>query len=279
MNGVGTSTNRSRSTNKALGKNSKAGLFCSFKSSASDPPKFKLKWMAEIKSPHKMEAEVFQMALPHGHVIDLREGILGDNEGQKTVIEIIIQLYSAMVDKGTRYGYTDTGKATLYIRIGSDPSIVYYHLSCPSSDVDDDDRKMHLSAVSQRLAFTVQAIQAPDSSLEWVTEAEKLPQWKYEREDVNDSSSDNSPKEARDLSARRPAVVEYERDPFHTRLAARKRPAAEVEPEEEALDSVSGLPNHSAEEVENEEEASDFDSVSDKRKMQNLGMHKRPDGR
>ncbi|KAG5936917.1 hypothetical protein E4U59_004739 [Claviceps monticola] len=112
--------------------------------------------MGENKTPHKVEKDAFQTALPHGHVIDLRQSIFGDNEDRNTVVEIIIQLYSAMVSKGVRYGYTDTGIATLYIRIDStDPAIVYYHVSCPSSDVDDDDRKMHLSAVSQRLAFTV----------------------------------------------------------------------------------------------------------------------------
>ncbi|KAG5912625.1 hypothetical protein E4U61_000323, partial [Claviceps capensis] len=147
------------------------------------------------------------------------------------------------------------------------------------SDVDGDDRKMHLSAVSQRLAFTVQAIQAPVSTREWMLEAEKLRQWRHERDDANDYSSGSSPKEAKDHSARRPPVVEYKRDPFNTRSATRNRPAAEVEREEEALDSDSGIPNQSADEVENEEEASDSDSESGKKKTQNLGMHNRPDGR
>ncbi|KAG5960102.1 hypothetical protein E4U58_004755 [Claviceps cyperi] len=196
MDGDGTSTDRSQSTNEALGK---CDLFCSFRSaSASDTSKFILKWMAEIKPPHKLEAEVFQMALPHGHVIDLRKGTLGDNECRNTVVEMIIQLYSAMVEKNIRYGYTDTGRATLYIRIDSDPSILYYHLSCPSSDVDDDDRKMHLSAISQRLAFTVQAIQAPDSPIKWVTEAEKLPQWGYKREEETLDSDSRLPNHSAD---------------------------------------------------------------------------------
>ncbi|KAG5949300.1 hypothetical protein E4U60_006226 [Claviceps pazoutovae] len=252
MNGVGTSTNRSQATNKSLGKNGKSDLFCSFKSaSGSDPTKFILKWMGETKTPHKVHDKAFQTALPHEHVIDLRQGILGDNEVRNTVVEIIIQLYSAMVEKGVRYG----------------------------SDVDGDDRKMHLSAVSQRLAFTVQAIQAPVSTREWMLEAEKLRQWEYERDDANDYSSGSSPKEAKDHSARRPPVVEYKRDPFNTRSATRNRLAAEVEREEEALDSDSGIPNQSADEVENEEEASDSDSESGKTKTQNSGMHNRPDGR
>ncbi|KAG5931245.1 hypothetical protein E4U59_000471 [Claviceps monticola] len=260
MNGVGTSINRTQATNESLGKNGTSDLFCSFKSaSGSDTTKFTLKWMGEINAPHKVEKDAFQTALPHGHVIDLRQSIFGDNEVRNTVVEIIIQLYSAMVDKGVRYGYTDTGKATLYIRIDStDPAIIYYHVSCPSSDVDDDDRKMHLSAVSQRLAFTVQAIQAPASTREWVIKAGKLRQRKHERDHENDYSSGSSPKEAKDHSARRPRVVESERDPFNTRSAARNRLAAEVE---------------------REEEASDSDSVSGKKTRQNLGMHNRPDRR
>ncbi|KAG6096391.1 hypothetical protein E4U30_001578 [Claviceps sp. LM220 group G6] len=270
MNGVKTLTTRSLTTNKSLGKNGRSDLFCSIEVASPEPnievasetpPKtiFKLVWMGEMKTPHKVPENAFQTAFPDGHEVDLREGIVGDNAVRNTVVEIIIQLFSAMVDKGVRYGYTDTGEETVYVLIDlDDPSIVYYHLSRPSSDVGDDKGKMHLSAISQRLAFTVQAIQAPvpSDAQEWLLKTEKLSKWEYERENENDLSSVDSPKEIRDLSARRPRVVEYERDPFNTRSTTRNRAAAEVE---------------------NEEEASD--SVSDKKKTQNLGMHHRPDSK
>ncbi|KAG6164847.1 hypothetical protein E4U51_004785 [Claviceps purpurea] len=271
MNGVETTTNRTLATNKSLGKNSRSDLFCSIvfvtvSDAASETgdtsehkpkPKYKLVWMGEIKSPHKVPDDAFHRTLSDGSVIDLREGIVGNNAVRNTVVEIIIQLFSAMVDKGVRYGYTDTGKETVYICIDiNDPAIVYYHVSRPSSDVGDDDGKMHLSAISQRLAFTVQAIQAPAPSdvHEWVLKSEMLSQWEYERENENDLSSGSSPKEIRDLSARKPRDVKYERDPFNMRSSTRNRA-----------------------EVENEEEASD--SVSDKKKTQNLGMHHRPDSK
>ncbi|KAG6119176.1 hypothetical protein E4U13_007933 [Claviceps humidiphila] len=102
----------------------------------------------------------------------------GEEFGPKELVAAFItQLYSAMVRKGLQYGYIDTGEAMVFLHIGDDISRVEYHLSCPRSDVRGDDKKMHLSAVSQLFAFVVQAIQAPNITKDWEIAATELPIW------------------------------------------------------------------------------------------------------
>lgn len=60
------------------------------------------------------------------------------------VAATLTQLFSYMVTQGTRYGYLYTGQAYVFLRIGDDPSEVYFSVRIPSLDVSaDDPRRLH----------------------------------------------------------------------------------------------------------------------------------------
>ncbi|KAG5954013.1 hypothetical protein E4U58_000229 [Claviceps cyperi] len=129
----------------------------------------------------KLPVSLLVAALDNTTEINLDTGFVdedGEEFGPKQLVAaVIIQLLSALVSKGLRLGYIDTWEAKIFLHIGSDPSRVEYHLSCPSSDVHGVG-KMHLSAVSQLFAFVVQTIEASKPTKEWEIATSELPIWK-----------------------------------------------------------------------------------------------------
>ena len=80
-----------------------------------------------------------------------------------------------MIGKGIQYGYIDTGEAYVFLHIPDDPSCVYYSICVPSLDVqDDDETRLHRTAVAQAFAFMLQAIQSPPPCQAWHDAAEHL---------------------------------------------------------------------------------------------------------
>ena len=86
---------------------------------------------------------------------------------RRLVAAVITQGFSYMVRAGVEYGEIYTGEATIFLRIPDDPSTVYYALSVPKGDVgprtdwsesSNQPNRLHLTAVSQAVAFTLVTI-------------------------------------------------------------------------------------------------------------------------
>ncbi|KAG6090129.1 hypothetical protein E4U30_008220 [Claviceps sp. LM220 group G6] len=259
MNRGETTTSRSQSTESG-GKNSIADEFCSIKHSSTAESEIVL--AVQYKLPQKLPVSLLVAALDNTTELNLDTGII-DEDGEefgpkKLVAAVITQLFSALVSKGLRYGYIDTGEAKIFLHIGSDPSRVEYHLSCPKSGVHGDDKKMHLSAVSQLFAFVVQAIQAHKPAQEWEIAASQLPIWKLKRVEIREKIPRIAEQTGEEAGSHFLGVktVPCDRTSIHTQPASRST-------------------HHPAD----EQEASGSGSKTGKGLPQNGGMDKRPDSR
>ncbi|KAG6174206.1 hypothetical protein E4U51_002865 [Claviceps purpurea] len=261
MNRGETTTSRSQSTGPS-GRNSIADEFWSIKNSSTGDSEIVL--AVEYKLPQKLPVSLLVAALDNTSEMNLDTGIIdedGEEFGPKQLVAAVItQLFSTLVRKGLRFGYIDTGEAKVFLHIGSDPSRVEYHLSCPRSDVHGDDKKMYLSAVSQLFAFVVQAIQAHKPAKEWQIAASELPIWKLKRVEIQEKISQTavqSCEEADSHSSDR-KTMSCDRTSIHRRFGSRST-------------------HYPPDEVDNEEEASSSGSKTGKELAQNGGMDKRPD--
>ena len=89
---------------------------------------------------------------------------------------VITQAYSYMIQVGMEYGCVCTGEANIFLHISHNPTTVYYFLSVAKGDVgdttgwarhSDSPNRLHLTAVGQMLAFTLQAVRSPPRSQKW----------------------------------------------------------------------------------------------------------------
>ncbi|KAG6252499.1 hypothetical protein E4U23_008702 [Claviceps purpurea] len=245
------------------GKNSVAHEFYGIKRSPTGESEIVL--AAQYKLPQKLPVALLVAALDNTTEMNLDTGIIdedGEEFGLKQLVAAVIaQLFSALVSKGLRYGYIDTGEAKVFLHIGDDPSRVEYHLSRPTFDVQGEET-MHLSAVSQLFAFVVQAIEAPKPTKEWEIAASELPIWKLKRVEMREKIPRiaEQPCEEADSHSSDRETVSCDRTSIHRRPASRST-------------------HPSPDEVDNEEEASGSGSKTGKELAQNLGMYKRPDSR
>ncbi|KAG6059484.1 hypothetical protein E4U17_006213 [Claviceps sp. LM77 group G4] len=263
MNRGEKTTSRSRSSEPS-GNNSIADGFWSIKRSSAGQSEIVL--AAEYKPPQKLPVSLLVAALDNTTEMNLDTGIIdedGEEFGPKQLVAAVItQLFSALVSKGLRFGYIDTGEAKLFLQIGSDPSRVEYHLSCPRSDVHGDDKKMHLSAVSQLFAFVVQAVQAPKPTKEWEVAAAELPIWKLKRVEIQEKIPRIAEQACEVADSHSPGMkpVSCDTTSLNTRSASRST-------------------HRSPDEVDNEEKASTSGIKTGEELSQNRGMDKRPDSR
>ncbi|PYI36435.1 hypothetical protein BP00DRAFT_483281 [Aspergillus indologenus CBS 114.80] len=148
-------------------------------------------YIKEYKSPHKVTL---------GHIyeglgdIDVDEVILEKEDEpskvrfQRALLGLLSQPFDYMVH------------AHIYLRIGEDPSTLLYHLSVPKSDVGQETgwdpcserpNRLHLTAVGQALAFTLQALKLRPWSQAWGLQATNtLPTWEVVPADILDGISD-----------------------------------------------------------------------------------------
>ena len=79
-----------------------------------------------------------------------------------------------MIDSGVQHGYIYTGEAFVFLHIPEDPTLVQYYLCVPNQDVQANDQcRLHRTAISQVLAFTLGALAAKAPSQEWHNTAHK----------------------------------------------------------------------------------------------------------
>ena len=73
-----------------------------------------------------------------------------------------------MVAKGVQWGYIFVGEAIIFLHISDDPSIVYYHLSIPRFDFqENDNNRFHRTSVAQIFAFVLGALAAKAPGQSW----------------------------------------------------------------------------------------------------------------
>jgi hypothetical protein len=154
------SSNRTRRRRKARGKGNRADQFRIYRTSDEQSiPAIAIKY----KPPHKLRFEELTTGLvseiqPDRDVIN-QEGHEFKFAASRLATAVVTQLFSNMIGKGIRFGYVDTGEAYVFLYISDDPSCVYYYLCAPSLDVqDDDEARLHRTAVAQVFAFVLQAI-------------------------------------------------------------------------------------------------------------------------
>lgn len=161
------------------GKSGPADQFCIYRrSDGRNVPALAI----EYKAPHKLTRDEVVTGLreeirPEHDVID-KDGKGFAFASRYLTAAVITQLFSYMVDKGLQYGYVCTGETFIFLYISDDPSVVYYSISVPNLDVlDDDENRLHRTAVAQVFAFVLQALRSPPPPLTWHDRAESLDTW------------------------------------------------------------------------------------------------------
>ncbi|KAI0972048.1 hypothetical protein F4678DRAFT_472082 [Xylaria arbuscula] len=199
------------------GKSGPADQFCVYRrSDGRDIPALAI----EYKAPHKLTRNEVVTGLQK-EIQPERDIINKNGEGftfasRRLVAAVITQLFSYMVDKGIQYGYVCTGETFVFLYISQDPSVIYYSIGVPNLDVmEDDEDRLHRTAVAQVFAFVLQALRSPLLPQDWHDRAEHLGIWDADdtrpREKSESDSDDykddpSSPSASRSLrpSSRKP---------------------------------------------------------------------------
>ena len=83
-----------------------------------------------------------------------------------------------MIGKGIQYGYVCTRQAFVFLHIPDDPTNVHYSVCVPNLDVmEDDETRLHHTAVAQVFAFIVRALRAEPPPMSWHDAAANLDTW------------------------------------------------------------------------------------------------------
>ncbi|KAI8680540.1 Protein kinase domain-containing protein [Fusarium keratoplasticum] len=208
-----------RRRRKARGKGNRGDQFCIYRTSDDQNiPAVAI----EYKAPHKLRRGEIVTGLvseiqPDRDVIN-QEGEGYEFAARRLATAVVTQLFSYMIGKGIQYGYIDTGEAYVFLRIPDDPSCVYYSVCVPSLDVqDDDETRLHRTAVAQAFAFVLQAIRSPPPCQAWHDAAEHLNTWAVEYEDVLRSIPETDRKPRRETTYKAQRWKGFVRSPIRTR--------------------------------------------------------------
>ncbi|KAK2052519.1 hypothetical protein LY76DRAFT_630015 [Colletotrichum caudatum] len=171
---------------RARGKGNRADQFCIYRTSdGRNVPAVAIKY----KAPHKLRCDEVVTGL-ESEIRPERDVINKDGEGftfasRSLAAAVVTQLFSCMIGKGIQYGYVCTGEAFVFLHIPDDPTSVYYSVHIPNLDVlDDDENRLHCTAVAQVFAFIIQALRAEPPPSSWHDAATALGTWAVEYDDV-----------------------------------------------------------------------------------------------
>jgi hypothetical protein len=205
---------------RARGKGNRADQFCIYRT--SDDRSIPIVAI-EYKPPHKLSRDEVVSGLGSEIQPD-RDIINKDGDGfafaaKRLTTAVVTQLFSYMVGKGIQYGYVCTGETYVFLHISDDPSCVYYSVCIPSLDVqDDDETRLHRTAVAQVFAFFLQAIRSPLPSQAWHSAVENLDTWCVEYDDVLRSIPETERKEKKRATPYKPQRWKgFARSPIRTR--------------------------------------------------------------
>ncbi|KGY15887.1 hypothetical protein PABG_11133 [Paracoccidioides brasiliensis Pb03] len=155
--------------------------------------------IGELKPPHKLPLAIIQNGLQEMELAGIVERHHDETEEvrhRRLVAAVITQAFSYMIKAGVEYGYVSTGEAFIFLHFKADePGTVYYYLSVPEQDVgketgftgeaEDDDNRLHMTAVGQVLAFALRAIRTTPHDQKWKDwAASQLNTWVVTEEDL-----------------------------------------------------------------------------------------------
>ncbi|KAK4095957.1 hypothetical protein N658DRAFT_502103 [Parathielavia hyrcaniae] len=206
---------------KGKGKGSRADQFCIYRTSdGANVPATAI----EYKAPHKLSQDELVTGLvseiqPDRDVINKDGGEDFAFAAKALATAVVTQLFSYMVGRGIQYGYVCTGQVFVFLHIPDDPAIVYYYVCVPNQDVlDDDENRLHRTAVAQVFAFIVQSLCASPPPLSWHDAAASLDIWDVEYDDVLSRIPPSVRKDKRRISLYKPQRWQgFTRSPIRTR--------------------------------------------------------------
>ncbi|KAM0271972.1 hypothetical protein ACHAQH_008858 [Verticillium albo-atrum] len=232
-----------KSRRRARGKGGPADQFCIYRTSdGRNVPTLAI----EYKAPHKLSIDEVVTGL-ESEIQPTRDVINKDGEGfpfasKSLAAAVITQLFSYMIGKGIQYGYVCTGETFVFLHIPDDPTIVYFSVCVPNLDVlDDDENRLHRTAVAQVFAFILRALRATPPPLSWHDKAAGLDTWAVEYDDVLRTIPETvrKGKEPRASPYKPQRWRGFERSPIRTRSRCR--------PPDENADSLGDDDNDNAE--------------------------------
>ncbi|KAH7123430.1 hypothetical protein B0J13DRAFT_566621 [Dactylonectria estremocensis] len=135
----------------------------------------------EYKAAHKIPVESFQKAMGKeglftrviSRISSGKASINGESHLQEqieeTVAKALAQIFHYMIRLGSSYGYLTAGKSLIFLHIGDDPTVLYYHMVRPKSDAEGEDGKVDpfYTAVAQLAAFCLQTCRCFGKSNQW----------------------------------------------------------------------------------------------------------------
>ncbi|KAI9039958.1 uncharacterized protein KD926_008944 [Aspergillus affinis] len=175
-------------------------------------------YIKEYKSPHKVKIGLIYEGLDDMDIEEIM--IQTDDETpkvrfQRALVGLLSQPFDYMVRAHTQVGVFSTGE---------DPSVLFYHLSVPKGDVGDETgwdpysnypNRLHLTAVGQSLAFTLQALKLQQRSQTCGLQAmNTLPKWEII---LADALGEISNKEVPSSEYRPPRSEGFIRSPIQLR--------------------------------------------------------------
>ncbi|KIW85223.1 hypothetical protein Z517_00613 [Fonsecaea pedrosoi CBS 271.37] len=154
----------------------------------------------EYKAAHKLTLGHIYTGLGEMDLDDIVQERLDEDvtrRCQRLVAAVLTQTFAYMIAARVELGCVFTGEAFIFLRIPEDDCYrLEYALAVPHGDVGpstgwheqlDQDNRLHLTAVGQLLAFTVNAVQSPRRSLRWQRDAERqLQTWQLEPEELGE---------------------------------------------------------------------------------------------
>ncbi|KIW80567.1 hypothetical protein Z517_07183 [Fonsecaea pedrosoi CBS 271.37] len=151
----------------------------------------------EYKAAHKLTLGHLYTGLAEMVLDDIIQEQLEEDVSrkcQRLVAAVLTQAFASMIAARLEFGCVFTGEAMVFLRIPEECSCLQYALVVPQGDVGlttgwtpnlDADNRLHLTAVGQLLAFTLNAIRSPRRSLRWRQEAERrLQTWQLVLEEL-----------------------------------------------------------------------------------------------
>ncbi|RYN15486.1 hypothetical protein AA0114_g12966 [Alternaria tenuissima] len=213
-------------------------------------------FILEYKAPHKLPLGYIYEGLGEmelDEVVQCRDDETLRDRFRRLVAAVITQAFSYMVRIGVEYGCVCTGEAYIFLRVGDDPRTVHYFLSVPKGDVGETTgwtagsegaNRLHLTAVGQMLAFTLQALKTPPRSQRWRTKAAaQLHSWEVVYDELLDAipegttqSSEYQPPEDNSFLRMSPVQLRGGRAKHSSpscRQAEQRHEASDDEPESE----------------------------------------------
>ncbi|KAF2843551.1 hypothetical protein M501DRAFT_926687 [Patellaria atrata CBS 101060] len=177
----------------------RADQFCVYNISTQNIENRIAAFIVEYKAPHKLPLSYIYEGLDDMEledVIQCRETDTPRDHFRRLMAAVITQAFSYIVKVGLKYGCVCTGEAFIFLRVPDDPRTVHYFLSVPKGDVGESTgwvpnsggaNRLHLTAVGQMLAFTLQALKTPPRGQKWRAEAAaQLNSWEVVYDDMLD---------------------------------------------------------------------------------------------